>query len=74
MPMRAHDSGRRADLGRDDLKLLLRDPANVNLNVNGLINTELRDHSTGQYIQVLESLDDPSDSTGISVGEDPQPE
>lgn len=40
--------------------------------MNGLVNAELRDYSTGQHIQVLEALDDPSDSAGISVGDDPQ--
>jgi hypothetical protein len=74
MPMGAHDTGRRADLRHDDLDLLFWKPADVHLNMNDLIDAKLRDHSTGQHIQVLEALDDPSDSSGISVGDDPHPE
>ena len=72
--MRADNTGRGPYLGRDDLDLLFPYSANIDLNMNGLVDSEFCGQSAGQNVQVLEPLDDASDSAGISVGENPQPE
>ena len=71
MPMCAYDTGRGSNLGRDDIELLFRKPTDINLDMNGFVDAELRDNSPRQHIQVLKALDNPSDGTGISVGDDP---
>jgi hypothetical protein len=72
--MRAYNARRLTDFRSDHLELLLRHAANIHLNMNRFVNTELSDDSPRQNIQVLEPLDNASDDTRISVGDDSEPE
>jgi len=60
------------DLGRDQGETLLRQSADVDLDVEFAVGRELRDDATGDDVDVLKSLEYASERAGISVGDDPE--
>jgi hypothetical protein len=69
MPIRIHDARRLTDLRRDKRQLLTRYSANVNLNMECIVRTELSDHSLRHDIEVLETFEYASDYARISVSD-----
>jgi hypothetical protein len=74
VPTCAHNVCRVANLGSDNLDLLLRHTANVHFDMKGLIDAKFGDDSPWQDIQILESLEHSSDGAGIRVGDDSESE
>ena len=72
MPVSAVDAWGFADLGGDEVHAIPRDPRNIDLDVKHTFQGELRQNLAGNYIQVLESLEDPRERAGICVSNYPQ--
>jgi hypothetical protein len=70
MPIRVDDARYLTNLRRDQRQLLRREPEKVNLNVEPVVRPEFRDDSARNDIEILKTLDDPSERARISVCDD----
>ena len=70
MPICVDDARHLTDLRRDQRQLFRRQPENVNLNVQRVVRPEFSDHPARDDIEVLKTLDDPSECARISVCND----
>jgi hypothetical protein len=62
-----------ADLADDEHQLLIRNPTDIDLDVQHIVRREFSGDSPGHDIQILEALDDARNRAGISVSDDLQP-
>jgi hypothetical protein len=72
MPVNAVDARGFADLGGDNIHAIPCDPRNIDLDVKHTRQRELRQNLAGNYIQVLESLENPRERAGFCVSNYPQ--
>lgn len=74
MPISIHDARRLSNLRRDQPQSLFRQAAaNVHFNVQSVVCAEFGDDSARKDIQVLETLENPSDCGWIRVRDDSKP-
>jgi hypothetical protein len=70
IPIRVDDAWYLTNLRRDQRQLLRREPEKVNLYVERIVRPEFSDDSARNDIEILKTLDDPSERARISVCDD----
>ena len=70
IPIGVDDARDLTNLRRDQRQLFRRQPEKVNLNVERVVRPEFSDDSPRYDIEILKTLDDPSERARISVCDD----